>query len=139
MKRRRSIRGIAGGRARATVAAVIALTALAGPAAAPAGPLDAGTAVGVSEREFRISPYRRTVPTGVVRFNVKNFGEDVHDLVVISPKGRKLGTTGEISAGEQGLLRLKLNKPGVYRLLCTQADHTARGMKSRITVRRTRG
>jgi plastocyanin len=112
--------------------------ALAGPAAAPAGPLDAGTAVGVSEREFRIFPYRRTVPPGVVRFNVKNFGEDVHDLVVVSPRGRRLGTTGEIRAGGQGLLRLKLNKPGVYRLLCTQADHTARGMRSRITVRSTR-
>ena len=124
---------------RAIFAAIVSVATLAGPAAAPAGPLDAtGTAVGVSEREFRISPYRRTVPQGVVRFNVRNFGEDVHDLVVVSPRGRKLGTTGEIRAGEQGLLRLKLNKPGVYRLLCTQADHTARGMKSRITVRPTR-
>jgi plastocyanin len=73
-----------------------------------------------------------------VRFNVRNYGEDVHDLVVVSPKGRRIGTTGEIPAGRQGLLRLKLNKPGVYRLLCTQADHTARGMKSRIAVRATR-
>ena len=120
-------------------AAVAALAVLTGPAVAPAGPLDVtGTAVGVSEREFRIAPYRRAVPPGAVRFNVKNFGEDVHDLVVISPRGRKMGTTGEIRAGEQGLLRLKLNKPGVYRLLCTQADHTARGMKSRITVRAER-
>jgi plastocyanin len=127
------------GRRRALSALAVAVAALAGPGSAPAGPLDAtGTAVGVSEREFRISPYRRTVPPGVVRFNVRNFGEDVHDLVVVSPHGRKLGTTGEIRAGEQGLLRLKLKKPGVYRLLCTQADHTARGMKSRITVRPTR-
>lgn len=121
------------------VAALAAAAAIACAAPAGAGPLDAtGTAVGVSEREFRISAYRRTVPPGVVRFNVKNFGEDVHDLVVVSPRGRRLGTTGEIGAGEQGLLRLKLSKPGVYRLLCTQADHTARGMKSRITVRATR-
>ena len=109
-----------------------------GAAPAPAGPLDAGTAVGVSEREFRISPYRSTVTPGVVRFNVRNFGEDVHDLVVVSPRGRRVGATGEIPSGEQGLLRVKLNKPGVYRLLCTQADHTARGMKSRITIRATR-
>jgi plastocyanin len=109
--------------------------------AAPAagGPLDVrGTAVGVSQREFRISPYRRTVPPGTVKFNVKNFGEDVHDLVVVSPKGRRLGTTGEIGAGNQGVLRLKLNSPGVYRLVCTQGDHAARGMKSRIVVRATR-
>jgi len=126
-------------RPRATFAAAAVLAALAGPAASPAGELDAtGTAVGVSEREFRISPYRRTVPPGVVRFNIRNFGEDVHDLVVISPRGRRIGSSGEISAGQQGLLRLKLNKPGVYRLVCTQADHTARGMRSRITVRRSK-
>jgi plastocyanin len=119
--------------------AALAASLVAGGGGAAAGPLDAtGTAVGVSEREFRISPYRRTAPPGFVRFNVKNYGEDVHDLVVVSPRGRQLGTTGEIGAGEQGLLRLKLTKPGVYRLLCTQADHNARGMKSRITIRATR-
>lgn len=126
-------------RRRATFVAALALAAAGSVAdGASAGRLDAGTAVGVSEREFRISPYRRTAPSGVVRFNVKNFGEDVHDLVVVSPRGRRLGSTGEIGAGDQGLLRLKLNKPGVYRLLCTQADHTARGMKSRITIRTRR-
>ena len=127
-------------RARATLlalcAAAVAATG-AGAGSAAGGQLDSGgTAVGVSEREFRISPYRRTVPPGVVRFNVRNFGEDVHDLVVISPKGKKLGTTGEIRSGEQSILRLKLNGQGTYRLVCTQADHGARGMKSRITVRR---
>jgi plastocyanin len=120
--------------------ATLAFTGAAvGPGTAANGPLDVtGTAVGVSEREFRISPYRSAVTPGYVRFNVKNFGEDVHDLVVISPRGRKVGTTGEIGAGKQGFLRVKLNKPGVYRLLCTQADHTARGMTSRITVRKPR-
>jgi plastocyanin len=119
--------------------ALVAIAAGAGAGSAAGGPLDAtGTAVGVSEREFRISPYRRTVPPGVVRFNVKNYGEDAHDLVVVSPRGRKVGNSGAIRAGAQGFLRVKLNKPGVYRLLCTQADHTARGMRSRITVRATR-
>jgi plastocyanin len=127
-------------RARATIALLATAAAVTVPGGPATGaPLDAkGTAVGVSEREFRISPYRRTVATGHVKFNVKNFGEDVHDLVVVSPKGRRLGTTGEIGAGNQGVLRLKLKSPGVYRLICTQADHAARGMKSRITVRAPR-
>lgn len=123
----------------ATTAALALTGAVVGPGTAADGPLDVtGTAVGISEREFRISAYRSAVAPGYVRFNVKNYGEDVHDLVVISPRGRKVGTTGEIGAGKQGFLRVKLNKPGVYRLLCTQADHTARGMKSRITVRKPR-
>jgi plastocyanin len=122
----------------AAVAAAVAAAGL-GTGSAAGGPLDSGgTAVGVSEREFRISPYRRTVPPGVVRFNVRNYGEDVHDLVVVSPKGKKLGTTGEIRSGEQSILRLKLKSQGTYRLICTQADHGARGMKSRISVRAKR-
>ena len=127
-------------RPRAIAAALLATAALAGPAAgAGEDSIGArGSSVGVSEREFRISPYRRTVPPGSVKFNVKNFGEDVHDLVVVSPKGRTLGTTGEIAAGGLGVLRVRLRTPGVYRLVCTQADHAARGMKSRITVRATR-
>jgi plastocyanin len=125
---------------RAALACALAGLALAaGTAAAADDPLTVrGTSVGVSEREFRISPYRRTVPTGTVKFNVRNYGEDVHDLVVVSPRGRTLGTTGEIRAGEGSVLRLKLRKAGVYRLVCTQADHAARGMKSRIVVRATR-
>jgi plastocyanin len=128
-------------RARAIAAAVAALAAAGAVTAggAAGGPLDAsGTPVGVSEREFRINTYRPTVAPGTIRFNVRNFGEDVHDLVVVSPKGHRLGTTGEIEAGEQGVLRVKLKTPGVYRLLCTQADHSSRGMRSRITVRRKR-
>ena len=127
-------------RASRALPAALAAAALAGLAgSASAGPLDVrSTSVGVAEREFRISPYRRTVPTGTVKFNVRNFGEDVHDLVVVSPRGRKVGTTGEIRAGKQGVLRLKLNSPGTYRLVCTQGDHAARGMKSRIVVRTTR-
>lgn len=125
-------------RALAAILAAAAPVAAAGTTAA-AGPLDAtGTSVGVSEREFRIAPYRRAVPPGVVRFNVKNFGEDVHDLVVVSPKGRRLGTTGEIAAGDQVTLRLKLRVAGEYRLVCTQGDHAKRGMRSRIVVRPTR-
>lgn len=121
------------------LAVAVAATAATGAGPAAGGSLDAGgTAVGVSEREFRIAPYRRTVPPGVVKFNVKNFGEDVHDLVVVSPRGRKIGTTGEIRSGDQSILRLKLKSQGVYRLVCTQADHAARGMKSRITVKASR-
>jgi plastocyanin len=126
---------------RRTVAALLvaAVPIAAAGGAASAGSLDTQpTAVGVAEREFRLSPYRRTVPTGTLKFTVKNFGEDVHDLVVISPKGRRLGTTGLIRAGNQGVLRLKLKTPGIYRLVCTQGDHAARGMKSRIVVRATR-
>jgi plastocyanin len=115
--------------------------ALAGAAvgAAPAagGPLDVRpTPVGVAEREFRITPYRRSVVPGPVKLNVRNLGEDSHDLVVISPHGNRVAGTGEIVPGAQAVLQVKLRKAGVYRLVCTRADHAARGMRTRLVVQR---
>ena len=95
-----------------------------------------GTAVGVAEREFTISPYRRSVRPGLVRFNVRNYGEDGHNLVVVDPQGRKLVESPEIEPGARYTLPVRLRRQGVYRLLCTQADHLRRGMKARIRVRR---
>jgi hypothetical protein len=92
--------------------------------------------VGVAEREFTISPYRRAVRPGLVRFNVRNYGEDGHNLVVVDPRGRELAASPEIPARERYSLPVRLRRQGVYRLLCTQADHLSRGMKSRLRVRR---
>lgn len=113
------------------VAVALAVAVLAAPAAA--GPLR-DTAVGVGEREFTLTPYRRTVPRGVVRFNVTNYGEDTHDLTVLDGKGRVVGQSPEIRAGTRFALRVKVKRPGVYRLLCTVADHAARGMRARIRI-----
>jgi plastocyanin len=116
----------------------LALAAAAAAAPAPASPRRAGTAVGVAEREFRISLYRRTVRPGLVRLNVRNLGEDAHNVVVRSRRGRTLATSEDIRAGRTATLTVRLRRPGVYRLLCTKADHTARGMVARLRVRRRR-
>ena len=114
-------------------AAVLAPAALAaGPSAtAPSG----GTAVGVAQREFYMTAYRRTVVPGLVRFNVRNFGEDTHNLVVRGPRGYlKLGP--DVRAGDSATLRAKLRREGTYQLLCTRADHLRRGMKTKLLVRK---
>ena len=118
------------------VGLLLAVPAVGAPAAS-GGPLDVRpTAVGVAQREFRMTAYRRSVKVGRVKFNVKNYGEDVHDLVVLSPHGRAIGSTGEIRSGGQAVLLVRVSKPGTYRLICTQGDHEARGMKTRLVVRR---
>ena len=93
------------------------------------------TAVGVGLREFRLAPFRDSVRTGVVRFYVTNHGEDGHNLVVMR-RGRVYGRTPEIRSHEQRTLRVRLRRAGHYRLVCTIADHEARGMKARLIVRR---
>jgi plastocyanin len=118
----------------ALVAAGIA-AALAGPATAASART---TAVGVAEREFRISLYRATVAPGLVRFNVTNFGEDAHDLAVVAPGGRTLAVSPEIRSERRHTLSVRLRRHGVYSLLCTKLDHAARGMRARVRVRRVR-
>jgi plastocyanin len=95
------------------------------------------TAVGVSAREFHFGLYRTSVPRGTVRFNLTNFGEDRHDLVVLTRDGRELGRSAEVRAGERTTLRLRL-APGTYKLRCDVADHARRGMRTSIQVTRPR-
>lgn len=92
------------------------------------------TNVGVGLREFRLAPFRDEVRVGYVRFHVENLGEDGHNLVVMR-RGRVYGRTPEIRSREAATLRVRLRRAGHYRLVCTIADHEARGMKARLVVR----
>jgi hypothetical protein len=92
------------------------------------------TAVGVGEREWRISLYRSKVPTGRVKFNVRNFGEDGHDLAVRTAEGRVLGMLPELRPGRTRTLTLRLRKPGRYRLFCSLEGHAALGMRAVLRV-----
>jgi plastocyanin len=128
----------------ATTAAALAAFALPAASAQPrSGRPEAPQAraatssVGVGEREYRISLYRRTVAPGRVHFNVKNFGEDVHTLAILSSHGKILRRTADIGAGDTATLSVSL-PPGSYRLICTTSNHYALGMHARITVRRAR-
>ncbi|MDW5593782.1 cupredoxin domain-containing protein [Conexibacter stalactiti] len=105
----------------------------AAPFAAPAAKRPVSTAVGVSQREFRLTPYRGRVPAGEVRFYVTNFGEDVHDLVVRDTRGRVIKRSPEIRAGARASVTVKLRR-GRYRLSCDVADHAQRGMRAALTV-----
>jgi plastocyanin len=94
----------------------------------------AATAIGVGEREYAIAIYRPRVRPGRIKFNVRNLGEDVHDLVV-ERAGRRVGGLGTvIKPGSTATLRLNLRAPGHYVLVCTVADHERRGMKATLTV-----
>jgi cupredoxin-like protein len=119
---------------RRTVLAAAALAASLVAGAAHAAPKPA-TAVGASAREYRLALYRATVPRGPVRFNLTNYGEDVHDLVVRDRTGRQLARSGEVRAGERTTLALRL-RPGRYVLVCDVADHEHRGMRSSLRVTR---
>jgi plastocyanin len=119
---------------RALLCAALAAALVASAPAPAAGPPP--TAVGVGEREWRISLYRSKVPTGRVVFNVHNFGEDGHDLAVRNASGRVLGAIGELRPGRSAKLSVRLRKPGRYRVFCSLEGHEALGMHALFRVKR---
>ena len=104
---------------------------LAAPAVAAARP----TAVGVGEREWRIALYRPWVPTGLVKFNVKNFGEDGHDFVVRNARGVTRARLPEIEPGATASVTARLLRRGRYTVYCSLPEHVALGMRAVLRVR----
>jgi plastocyanin len=96
----------------------------------------AATPIGIGEREYAIAIYRPRVKPGQLKLNVRNLGEDVHDLVV-RRNGKRIGGLATIvRPGGTATLRLTLRTPGRYQLVCTVADHEARGMRATLRVAR---
>jgi plastocyanin len=98
------------------------------------------TPIGVGEREYSIAIYRPRVRPGRLKLNVRNLGEDVHDLVVKRAGRRVGGLRTVVKPGATATLALTLRTPGRYLLVCTVADHEKLGMRATLTVsnRRTR-
>jgi uncharacterized cupredoxin-like copper-binding protein len=48
--------------------------------------------------------------------------------------GRTLATLAPVKPGATGVLRLTLRRHGRYQLVCTVADHAARGMHATLRV-----
>lgn len=94
----------------------------------------APTAIGIGEREFAIAVYRPRVRPGALKFNIRNLGEDVHDLVIRGKGKRIAGLTTAVKPGQTATLRLTLRRIGRYQLVCTVADHEARGMRATLRV-----
>ncbi len=88
--------------------------------------------------EFRIGASRSTAPAGVLIAQLKNIGQDDHDLAVRNPRGQIIASTGVVTHGALGRLRVRL-RPGRYVLVCTLGDHEQRGMRSVLVVRARKG
>jgi plastocyanin len=119
-----------------SVGALLAIAASPGAGAVAPAAATRTTAVGVGMREYRIALYRSRVPAGRVRLNLENLGEDPHDVRVIGPGGSPAirATSPEVKPGARFTLSVTLRRRGLYRLVCTIADHEARGMVSRLRV-----
>ena len=116
----------------AELAAVLAF------AAGPTGGLPPATPVGMSAREFSFGVYRPSVPAGRVRLNIRNLGEDPHDVQVRGPGGYRSAVSPEIEPGETLRFTVRLRRPGRYLLICLQPGHAGQGMTAHLRVRKKR-
>ena len=84
--------------------------------------------------EYLLNGSRRAGPSGRWRFQLRNNGEDDHDLRIRRPCGAVLASIPVIHPSAMGTLRVRL-APGRYTLFCGISDHEARGMIWQLVVR----
>lgn len=83
--------------------------------------------------EYRFTLSRRSVPAGPLRLQLRNIGEDDHDLRIVGPRGGVRAETGDVRPGRVGEIRTRLSR-GRYTLICTVGDHEAHGMRATLLV-----
>ncbi len=109
----------------------------------------AGGSTKVTLDEFSVKASPKSVSAGKVTFNVKNAGEDEHELIVIrtgtsasklkmsggkaSQKG-EVGEVEDIGGGRSKKLTVTLKK-GHYVLICNIVGHYQQGMRTDFTVK----
>jgi plastocyanin len=91
--------------------------------------------VGVGTHEYRFGLYRTAVPAGTVRFNLHDFGEDAHNLVVLGPRGYRSAVSPDVVPGRDVAFDVRLRRRGAYRLVCVKPGHAAKGMRAALRVR----
>ncbi len=101
--------------------------------AAPAPP---PARVQIVAQEFRYALSRRTIKAGRAILELRNMGEDVHDLVLERADGSRVVLRWPAAQPGAVIDRALTLKPGVYRFICTVANHRSLGMQARLVVRR---
>ena len=83
--------------------------------------------------EYRFTLSRIKAPSGRVKIELANFGEDPHNLKLQRIGGTTVHTVGETLPGERRVKTFRLY-PGRFRLWCSIADHASLGMTTTFRV-----
>lgn len=85
-------------------------------------------------KEFAFNASRKAGPSGTWQMQMRNNGEDEHDLKVRRADGVTIATTPVVLPSSTGTVRVRL-RPGTYTLYCGVAGHEQLGMRVPLTVR----
>jgi plastocyanin len=92
--------------------------------------------VQVVAQEFRFALSRTSIRAGVAIVELRNMGQDAHDLVLERADGSRVVVRWPVAQPGAVVDRTVRLRPGVYRFVCTVANHAALGMQARLVVRR---
>ena len=70
-----------------------------------------------------------------VRFEMRNAGPDLHELVVTGPDRRIVGLVAPTGVGRSRSDTAEFKVPGTYTFACFVGDHLLQGMKGSFEVR----
>ena len=91
--------------------------------------------VQVIAQEFRYTLSRQTIRAGRTIVELRNAGEDAHDLRLRRMGGTRVYTWPTVQPGDIVDQAFTL-QPGTYVLWCSVANHRARGMRATLVVLR---
>jgi uncharacterized cupredoxin-like copper-binding protein len=106
-----------------------------------------GTSVGITEKEFKMTPSVKSVKAGSVTFRIKNRGALDHTFAIVKTSLavgklpvksdrvslKPIKDVGPFKPGKGGTLTLNL-KPGKYVLYCNIKGHYSAGQRVAFTV-----
>jgi plastocyanin len=91
--------------------------------------------VQVVAQEFRFALSRQTIKAGHAIIELRNAGEDAHDLLLQRVGGRKIWSWPVTQSGAVADREVVL-PAGKYRLWCGVANHSALGMRATLIVKK---
>jgi len=89
----------------------------------------------VVAQEFRYSLSRLSIKAGGAIIELRNMGEDAHDLRMQRVGGTRVYAWPHVEPGDVADLELRKLVPGRYRLWCSVANHRQLGMTATLVVR----
>lgn len=98
------------------------------PAAAPARML-------VFASEYRLNLSRTRLRAGRAIIQMRNIGQDDHDLAIRRPDGTPVAAMPVVHPGDTGEIRTRL-RAGRYVMFCRVVGHEGMGMRASFTVTR---
>ena len=92
--------------------------------------------VQIVAQEFRYALSRQTIKAGRAILELRNMGQDAHDLVLVRADGGGVIVRWPSAQPGDVLDRAVTLRPGRYRFVCTVANHRSLGMQAMLTVKR---